>query len=201
MPLKGGRGFSLLEAVVAVGLLACTVLAVTGMVSLAQGQTVHCAHEEQARQLVTNTVEDLRSLPFLRTSSASASTQGGADVVGTVFPHACVSMNHDAAYYCPGDNAEWPAGSFVSRLQEPLGCLTMAATFVRSTPLGWVPVSEPLVCGFLADQATTVPGSALRVTVSLAWGEQGRGRQVSVTRVFEAADLPSASVTRQAVWR
>ena len=93
--------------------------------------------------------------------------------MGTVFPHARVSLNRDTAYYCPGGTAEWPAGSFISSCQEPFGSLTMAATFVRSTPLGWVPLPEPLVCGFLAEQATVLPGSALRVTVSLAWSRSG----------------------------
>ncbi len=201
MPLKGGRGFSLLEAIIAVVLLGCTVVAVTGLVSLAQGQTVCCAHEQQARQLVANTIEDLRSLPFLRSGPEHVASQGGADLVGTVFPHARVSLNHDTAYYCPGGTAEWPAGSFISTCREPFGSLTMAATFVRSTVLGWVPLPEPLVCGFLAAQAATLPGSALRVTVSLAWQEAGRARQVSVTRVFAAAELSSSSVTRQAAWR
>lgn len=201
MPLRSGRGFSLLEAIVAVGILACTVLAVTGMVSLAQGQTVRCSHEQQARQVVANAVEDLRALPFLRSSPASVAGQGGEDLVGTVFPHARVSQNSDTAYYSPEGSEEWPAGSFISSCQASCGYLTMAATFVRSTPLGWVPLSEPLVCGFLADQASELPGPALRVTVSLAWNEAGRARCASITRVFTAAELPSSSVTRQAAWR
>ena len=76
MPLKGGRGFSLLEAIIAVVLLGCTVTAVTGLVSLAQGQTVSCAHGQQARQLVANTIEDLRSLPFLRSGPEEVASQG-----------------------------------------------------------------------------------------------------------------------------
>jgi hypothetical protein len=201
MSLKGRRAFSLLEAIIAVGMLACTVLAVTGMVSLAQGQTVRCAHEQQARQLVANAVEDLRSLPFLRSSPDLAAGQGGADLVGSVFPHARVSQNRDTAYYCPEGTAEWPAGSFISTCEESFGSLTMAATFVRSTPLGWVAVCEPLVCGFLAHQATELPAPALRVTVILAWNEAGRARHVSVTRVFTASALPCSSVTGQAAWR
>ena len=201
MPLGSGRGFSLLEAMVAVAMLACTVLAVTGMVSLAQGQTVRCIHEQQAQQVVANTVEDLRSLPFLRVGQAVAAGEGHADLMLTVFPHACISRNHDSAFYCPEGTPEWPAGTFVSSSPGPLGSLTTAATFVRSTPLGWVPLPEPLVGGFVADQATEVPGPALRVTVSLAWSEAGRACRTSITRVFTAAELPTGAVTRQAAWR
>ncbi len=105
-------GFSLLEVVIAAGLLLMTITAVTACITSVSRGGARAEAEMDADRAVCAVAERLRGLPFCAApypDSAAIRGPGAGDLVAAVFPHARVSENAETAYYVAAGQEETPA--------------------------------------------------------------------------------------------
>ena len=120
---RSTAGFSLLEVVVAAGLLLMTIAAVTACITNSSAAEARLQAAMDADRAVRAVAERMRSLPFCAaTLPAPSSARGPAatDLVAAVFPHARVAENTEAARYIvvAGEEGDAPPGSFVTLVEE-----------------------------------------------------------------------------------
>jgi prepilin-type N-terminal cleavage/methylation domain-containing protein len=203
MSLTAGdrRGFSLVEVVVAMAVLACVVATSTMVLTNARSAQRRAERRDIARIAVQNEIEMLRSLPFF--VAPAPMRPGRADAVGHVFPHALAALNSASAMYCAHDCDDGPAGSFVTSRVTDAGLLKTTAVFVTSTRDGWARVPPAAVEGFAADDSPYPPGAALRVTVacSRATAVDDLAFSASVVLVARPEALSVLGPPSSTVWR
>jgi hypothetical protein len=117
---RAEAGFSLLEAVIAAGLLLMTVTAVTLCVANVSGAGARLERTMDADRAARRVAERLRTLPFCAPAyPLPAGEPSSHDLVGAVFPHAQPSWNTASARYvgAAGDPVA-PQGSFVTLIED-----------------------------------------------------------------------------------
>jgi type II secretory pathway pseudopilin PulG len=126
-------GFSLLEAVVAAGLLLLTITAVSVCVGGVVRAGTRLEGTGEADAALQRVADRLRSLPFCAPSlPVSADGPAASDLCSAVFPHAWSWKNTADARYVvvAGDPAADP-GSFVTVLDEGGVEVRCSASFLR----------------------------------------------------------------------
>ena len=177
-PFAAG-GFTLLEAVMAAGLVLLTVTAVTACVVTVSRAGARLERRMDADRAACQVAERLRTLPFCAHSYPQATATGGraSDLVAAVFPHADLARNTASARYAlvAGDEGE-SAGSFVTLSVEDGVQVTCVARFLAG-PGGSVLGPESLG-GWDAESASAPPSG----TLSVVLGVPGGGRPVEFVR-------------------
>lgn len=191
---RSTTGFSLLEVVVAAGLLLMTIAAVTACVANSGAARARLQASMDADRAARAMAERLRSLPFCAaTLPAPGSARGAAatDLVAAVFPHARIAENTEAARYiiAAGEAAGAPPGSFVTLAEEGGVEVRCAAVFLTSEGGSTLGVAE--LDGWSVSAMAAPPSAVLLVRVT-ATGH-GASRRVSVMR----SALTAPTVGRQ----
>ena len=173
------RGFTLIEIMVAISVMAIGVLGVTTMVSVSNRTTVANNSRQGATNLLRRTIETARSLPFRSIKSATLVTD-----IQTTSP----------------DLNTVQAGTW--KVQRDSYTYTLTATVCRvdddSDGYGAHDTADPTFC---SDSSTTgtaddAPGDYKRVSVTVSWTVGGDTRSVKqVTLVPPGGTGDSPSVT------
>ncbi len=113
-------GFSLLEAVIAAGLVLMTVTVVTVCVGNVSRAGVRLDQTMHAERAVYSVAERLQALPFCAPAYPLPPDEAaGTNLVAAVFPHATPWRNvADARYVDAGGDAVAPPGSFVTLIEQ-----------------------------------------------------------------------------------
>ena len=166
--MSTGAGFTLVEVMVATGLLLATVTAAGGLL----GTTIRCASTTQDRERSSSEVQDwlclVRALPFATTTDAPSDTM---TVVAKLFPHADPGHNTATAEYHPSATPEYPAGSFTTRTELLGGSLSVTAQFAVCAGGQWGPAPMSALTGWGAAGASLpAPSLLLRLDYRSAHG-------------------------------
>jgi type II secretory pathway pseudopilin PulG len=165
--MKRPRGFSMVEVVVATGLLVLSASAVTGLVLASQGGFAASRLRTAAHAAAAELVAQARALPFFAEDPAGAeSTAVCSSAVARLFPHALREKNTTAAFYVWHDEGECREGAFVTETPAACGSLRTVARFVCATRSGWQPVSISRLEGFAVWSQPVPPAPALLVEVT-----------------------------------
>jgi type II secretory pathway pseudopilin PulG len=197
---RAGRrssGFSLIEVVVASGLLLLTIAAVTFCVTSVSANGARLQRVMDADRAVRLVAERLAAMPFYR-SGADADTvsdSGVEDLLSAVFPHADAARNTPTAHYVHIDGEVAPAGAFVTVFTASGVDVLCVARFLAAED---GPVLGPLaVEGWTGAAGDQPPGCALSVRVTAT--SHGATCSASFTEAALATALvrsaSSASVT------
>lgn len=165
-------GFSLLETVIAAGLLLAAVTAVTFVVvGVTRGGAGLESRMDQARAM-QRVAERLRALSFCAGCypQATPGADGEAsDLVAAVFPHADLSRTTASArYVAVAAGGGEDAGSFVTLFDDDGVEVRCAARFL--TGQGGVPLGPDALVGWDASAAAAPPSAILSVVLSSADG-------------------------------
>jgi hypothetical protein len=177
-PRPRAAGFTLLEVVIAAGLLLSTVAAVTGCVAVVSRAGARVQISMDADRAVRTVADRLRGLPFCATAYPDPGVPRGlaaADLVAAVFPHARASENTETVRYVAVGEGDVAAGSFVTLMDEGGVHVRCVARFLSG--LGGVALSPEELDGWSADPDSAPPGAALWVFLTA----ESRG----VTRTVE----------------
>jgi len=189
------QGFSLLEVVIAAGLLLLTITIVTATaVSLSEAGS-RLRRTMAVDRVLRGEAERLRALPYCAasypamTQAEVAAGRPADDLVGGLFPHAMVSLNRDDARFvaggAPGDE---PAGAFVTVIAIDDVTITRVARFLADG--GSSPMGADAVVGWGLWGATPPPAAAVDVELRARAG--GLHREC---RLVCGALVPEASGT------
>jgi hypothetical protein len=186
---RADAGFSLLEAVVAAGLLLMTVTAVSLCVGNVSRAGARLERTMDADRAVRRVAEGLRALPFCASAyPLPVGEHSSPDLVAAVFPHAQPLRNTASARYvgAAGD-PDAPPGSFVTLLEDG-GVEVRCVTQFLSAPDGALIVSPD--GGEWGSAAASPPGPALAVElVAVGPGGDRRARFVGVALAWPSVDL------------
>lgn len=159
-------GFTLLEAVIAAGLVLLTVTAVTAFVTFAAEAGRRTGSAVRADRAVASVAERLRSLPYCAAAGTHSAPGSGVaearDLVAAVFPHARPEANVEVARFVAVDESDAPAGSFVSRSVQD-GMTVLCVARFRGADGRYLGCAE--VLGFDCTAARP-PGPELEVQLS-----------------------------------
>jgi type II secretory pathway pseudopilin PulG len=175
------EGFSLLEAVVAAGLLLLTVTAVSMCVGGAVRAGARLDRTRAADAALQSGAERLRSLPFCAPSlPARPDGPAASDLCTAVFPHASAWKNiADARYVAAGDPVA-SAGCFVTVSDEGGAEVRCSAWFLRGADGPRLTPDD--LAGWDVETGREPPGPALEVILSTG----GPGMERSVRLVLSA---------------
>jgi hypothetical protein len=177
------QGFSLVEVVIAAGILACAVATATVVVPNATAARHRAELVHRGRLAVGNELELLAALPFCGVGPSIG--ESDVTLVDRVFPHAVVARNTAEAFYQGTESGTIPGGSFVSIRAEAGGTLRTTARFLVSGSTGWVAIEPSAVQGFEADDQFP-PSSVVQVTAAWSSGAAGSLAVTETTVVFVA---------------
>jgi hypothetical protein len=180
---RSSAGFSLLEVVIAAGLLLMTIAAVTACVTNSGAAKARLQAAMDADRAARAVAERLRSLPFCAAAlPAPGSARGSAatDLVAAVFPHARVAENTEAARYIvsAGEDADAPPGSFVTVVEENEVEVRCVAVFLAGE--GGAAFGAAELDGWSAREMAAPPSAVLLVRVTAL--RHGTARTVSLMR-------------------
>jgi hypothetical protein len=184
---RSSAGFSLLEAVIAAGLLLMTIATMTACLANAGAGRAHLKAAMDGDRAVCAVAERLRGLPFCAAAYPDPGSARGpvaTDLVAAVFPHARVSENTDAArYVAAGMEADVPSGSFVTLLEDQGVEMRCVARFLEAE--GGVALGGAELDGWSVGEWDAPPGSVLEVHLTAV--SHGVARTVCVLRSALAA--------------
>lgn len=183
----GALGFSLVEVVIASGLLLVTVSALTFCVTSVSANEARLRGLMEADRAVRLVEEHLSAMPYWNAPPDGPGLLGihADDVVGAVFPHADEARNTPLARYAPAAEAEGvPAGSFVTLFDEGGTAVRCVARFLAAED--GVPLDPADLDGWVVDGGRP-PGCA--VSVSLMAASHGTSRSVTFTLAALAPPL------------
>jgi hypothetical protein len=180
---SGSAGFSLLEVVIAAGLLLLTVTAVTLSVTTASRGAARLEGAMDADRAVRTTAERLRALPFCASAypvlgTAAPSARRARDLVAAVFPHARTASNTPTAWFVGADEDDVAAGSFVTVLDVGGVSVRCVAKFLAAG--NGLPLDAAALAGWAQWEATEPPASALEVRMRAV--SSGSARLVVIVR-------------------
>jgi type II secretory pathway pseudopilin PulG len=194
--LERRRGFSLLEVVIAAGLVLLTITAVSAAVA----SVSHAGRRSEAAarvDLVLASVSArLAALPYCAgTLPHAAAVVGaeGSDLLAATFPSADVRQATSQARYVAADEDALAAGSFITRFARDGVAVTCVARF-RDRPGGaWLPPEA--LDGWDVAASESPPAPVLVVEVTAAADGVARTAQVIREAGAGLAVLPAASST------
>jgi hypothetical protein len=179
-PVRGvSTGFTLLEVVVAGGILLLTIAAVTLCVVNVSRAGARLERSMDADRAVRRVAQRLRLLPFCSASFPRVAAEPGAgqgDLVSSVFPHADPAQNTPVARYVASAGEEGPVGSFVTLLLEDGVQIRCVARFLAAADGPELGVEA--MSGWDALAVAAPPSPTLSLTLSTA----GNGRIVRFSR-------------------
>jgi type II secretory pathway pseudopilin PulG len=155
------RGFSLIEAVVAVAVLALSCLAVTAVLHGSLKAEAGIAARREAVEALDAESARLRALPFFRQSAGPG--QGPPSLASEVFPHAQSWLDTDDASY------DTDTGAFITRGVVGGLRLTRTARFEKLSASGLEPVPAGDVQGWAVWSDARPPGTVLSVHLEAEW--------------------------------
>ena len=173
---RSAVGFSLLEVVVAAGLLLMTIAAVTACITGVSRGEARLQTAMDADRAVCAVAERLRGLHFCAATypdSAAVRGLGAGDLVAAVFPHARVSQNTETARYAAAEEEDVPAGSFVTLLEEGGVDVRCVARFLVSE--GGAALSAGDLDGWSTSTGIASPGAAVEVRLTAVGSGATRG--------------------------
>jgi len=175
------RGLTLIEVVVAAALVLSVVIVASTTIGSLAGATARADRGTLADDRVADEIEALRALVFCDPGRPAGEH---ADLVSTVFPHADAARNIDGAAYDPAPAHGCPAGTFTTTTADSQGILTVAATYVTATAVGWRPSAPSPTGPYDAGRSAPLPSAALSVIVSYVCHRRPQtaraGRQVVI---------------------
>jgi prepilin-type N-terminal cleavage/methylation domain-containing protein len=178
------RGFTLVEASVAVALLALCCVAVAGAVHVSMKAEAAERGRRAERVVLAEEAARLRALPFF--TRQDALHEGPPSLLAEVFPHARVALNTGAEWFA-GDGGE---AAFVSEV-------TVGGRVVRRTArLSWdtAGVLEPLSASDVRDWAVWEAGRPPALVVDVTLELPGEtGTDAARHLVFRALPAGTAS--------
>jgi hypothetical protein len=177
--VRATGGFTLLEAVMAAGLVLLTVTAVTFCVVTVSRVGARLEARMDGDRAAWRVAERLRALPFCAGSYPQAAVSAGdraPDLVAAVFPHADLGRNTASGHYAALSGDGEQAGSFVTLLSEDGVQVRCVACFLAG-PDG-VELGPEALNGWDARSASAPPSGTLSVTLSVPDG----GRRTSFLR-------------------
>jgi hypothetical protein len=191
---RRASGFSLVEAVVASGLLLMTITAVTFCVTSVSASEARLQGVMGADRAIRLVADRLVAAPFYRASSdaGSASDPQIEDLLGVVFPHADVTRNTLMARYVPSDGEDVAAGAFVTVFTEGGVDVQCVARFLVAED--GPPLEPAAIEGWALADGDRPPGCAL--SLQLKATIHGTARRANFTRAALAmAPVPTATPT------
>ncbi|MGE5229982.1 MAG: type II secretion system protein J [Deltaproteobacteria bacterium] len=193
---RRSSGFSLLEVVIASGLLLMTITAVTLCVTSVSASGARLQGVMDADRAVRRVAERLAALPFYGSGADAGVAPGSADedLLGAVFPHADAARNTPTARYVAVGEDEAPAGAFVSVFTEGGVDVRCVARFLVDED--GAPLEPAAVAGWVRTDGEQPPGCALSVYLSAT--SHGSLRSAGFTRAASASPvrpLPTAGPT------
>ena len=177
---RRSSGFSLIEVVVASGLLLATVTAVTFCVTVVSASGARLRRVMDADRAVRLVADRLAALPFCAAPADDGSASGSAaeDLVDAVFPHADASRNVPDARYVTTAGGGAPAGAFATVFSEGDVEVLCVARFLAA--VDGPPLEPAAVEGWAGGDGARPPGCAL--TVQLTAASRSAARSASFTR-------------------
>lgn len=183
-------GFSLLEVVIAAGLLLLTVASV----SVAVANVSHAGRRAEAAMRVDASLESelarLASLPFCAVTLPSVPVgdpTAASDLLAAVFPDAGGPRDSADARYVLADEGGVPGGSFVTRFDQDGVSVTCVARFRHHPGGSWLAAAD--VAGWDLAVSSRPPAPLLVVEVTAA--AQGVLRTGRLVREAGADPVPS----------
>jgi len=171
-------GFSLLEAVIAAGLLLLTVTSVTGAVTSVSHAGRRADAAMRADGALQSAIARLARLPFCAPALPSVPAGDCAtatDLVGAVFPDAGAPRDTPDAWYVATDGDGTHAGSFVTQFDEEGALITCVARFRGRGDGSWLgpaelagwdlALSDRLPAAYLVVEVTAAAGGVLRTGI------------------------------------
>jgi hypothetical protein len=189
-PHRRSTGFSLLEVVIASGLLLLTVTSVTAAVAGVSHAGRRAEVTLQADAVVQSVVARLAGLPFCGAELPAASPgdfAGATDLLAAVFPDAGAERDTADARYVATDEGGVPGGSFVTRFAQDGVAVTCVARFRHGADADWLSPAD--LAGWDVTVSTRPPASVLVVDVVVAGG--GAPRTGRLVREAGADSAPS----------
>lgn len=187
-------GFSLLEAVIAAGLLLLTVVTVTAAVTNVSRAGSRADAAMRVEGALQSVVARLSSLPFCAPALPAAPVGGSAaatDLVAAVFPDAGAPRDTAEARYSATDADGVVAGSFVTRFDQdgvPVTCVARFRDWDEGTWLGPADLA-----GWDLAVSVNLPAPVLVVDVAVEGG--GVVRTARLVREAGADPVPSPQPT------
>jgi hypothetical protein len=188
---QGGRGFSLLEVVIASSLLLLTVTAVTGAVTSVSHAGRRAEAAARADQVLESVVARLDGLPFCAPRLPVTLQTGpeAADFVAAVFPEADTSQGSADARYVASDEDGVSGGSFLTRYREDGVEITCVARFRRADGGAWLSPAD--LYGWDLAASSRLPSPVLSVDVVAT--ASGASRSGHLVREAGADPMPEPS--------
>jgi hypothetical protein len=184
-------GFSLIEATVAVGLLALGCVAITVVLHV----SLRAQARDRARCAVTQALDAetarLRALPFF--ARAGGPGEGPSSLVAEVFPHARPWLNSDGAWFQAADG---PGGAFVSVAEVGGLRIRRTARFVRETAGGREPLDLVDEHGWAVWDGVRPPAIIIVVRLDVLEATTATGTRELVLSGLRAPFAPVSSLDR-----
>ena len=162
-------GFSLLEVVIAAGLLLLTVTAVTAAVTSVSQAGRRADAGVRADVALEAAISRLASLPFCAAALPALPAgdfAAATDLVAAVFPDAGSPRDAVDARYVAADGGGVPAGSFVTRFDRDGVLVTCVARFRRTVAGSWLGPAD--LAGWDLAESSRLPAPVLAVEVTSA---------------------------------
>ncbi len=155
-------GFSLIEAAVAVGVLALGCLAAAGALHTAFRAEAAAQQGREAGRLLDAEAARLTALTFYRQGNGPG--EGPPSLLGEVFPHARPELNVGP----DGFMDESGAATFISEMPFEGSVVRRTATLVRVTDAATTPLSAAEVRGWAIWEDARPPALAVELRLELA---------------------------------
>jgi type II secretory pathway pseudopilin PulG len=169
MHVAGRRGgFSLIEATVAVSLLAVTCVAVSGVLNTALHAERSLERRRHLEAVLAAEAERLAALPYYLEAQGSGWPAAPSSLVGDVFPHASTSLNVPEARFGDGSDAT-PAGTFASEVRADGLTVKRLSRFVTITPAGVAPVALHALTSWAVWSTALPPSGLVEVDLQTTW--------------------------------
>ena len=186
--IRQRQGFSLVEATVAVALLALSCLTVTAVIQGSLSAEAGVAARRGAAEALDAESARLRALPFFLPSAGQG--LGPSSLTAEVFPHARSWLDTEDASYVTD------TGAFVTRGVVNGIQLTRTARFEKPTAGGLEPLPAGGVEGWAVWDAARPPATVLSVHLE-AIGPHGLVTSRDVVVCALRPDSRSASMSRR----
>lgn len=171
------RGFSLIEAIVAVAVLLATCLAVSASLTVALQADRQVERHAALEEILGSESARLASLPFRRTTAAPvvglAWSPDPRSLLGEVFPHAGAGHNGGGSYHVEGG-----VGVFVARRTVEDFEIVSETRFVRRGDDGWMAVPAASLQGWSVWGTQPLPAATVELRLTTSRGSATASAQM-----------------------